>query len=115
MSDGVVKKENFEKINLGDVNAVKLGMYVTLVVRSTMNLNIRAIDSSQTDEVSMFGHKRGFYPFYPMSNSGAYKIPEALCYNKGFEKSLSERVNFEVAEVPWIKNEFSNRIAYSNI
>ena len=115
VSDGVVKKENFEKINLGDVNAVKLGMYVTLVVRSTMNLNIRAIDSSQTDEVSMFGHKRGFYPFYPMSNSGAYKIPEALCYNKGFEKSLSERVNFEVAEVPWIKNEFSNRIAYSNI
>ncbi len=115
VSDGVVKKENFDKINLGDVNAVKLGMYVTLVVRSTMNLNIRAIDSSQTDEAAMFGHERGFYPFYPMSNSGAYKIPEALCYNKGFEKSLSEKVNFEVADVPWIKNEFSNRIAYSNI
>ena len=115
VSDGVVKKENFEKINLGDVNAVRLGMYVTLMVRSTMNLNIRALDSSQTDEASLFGHERGFYPFHPMTNSGAYKIPEALCYNKGFEKSLSERVNFEVADVPWIKNEFSNRIAYSNI
>lgn len=115
VSDGVVKTQNFEKINLGDVNAVKMGMYVTLVVHSTMNLNIRALDDSQVDEASLFGHGRGFYPFYSMSNSGSYKIPEALCYNKGFEKSLSEKVNFEVADVPWIKNEFSNRIAYSNI
>ena len=115
VSDGVVLKENFDKINLGDVNAVKMGMYVTLIVRSTMNLNIRTLDSSQVDEAALFGHERGFYPFHPMVNSGAYKIPEALCYNKGFEKSLSERVNFEVDDVPWIKNEFSNRIAYSNI
>ena len=50
-----------------------------------------------------------------MSNSGAYKIPEALCYNKGFEKSVSEKIFFEVYDVPWIKNEFSNRIAYSEI
>lgn len=115
VADGVIKKENFEKINLGDVNAVRLGMYVTLVIRSTMNLNIRAIDESQVDEVALFGHERGFYPFHPMTNSGSYKIPESLCYNKGFEKSLSEKVNFELADVPWIKNEFSNRIAYSNI
>ena len=115
VSDGVVKTESFEEINLGDVNAVRLGMYVTLVVRSTMNLNIRALDDSQTDETALFGHERGFYPFYSMSNYGSYKIPEALCYNKGFESSLSEKYNFEVADVPWIKNEFSNRIAYSNI
>lgn len=115
VSDGVVKSENFEDINLGDVNAVRLGLYVTLFVRSTYNLNIRALDDSIPDEVSLFGHPRGFYPFLPMSNSGSYKIPEALCFNKGFEKSLSERVNFEVPDVPWIKNEFSNRICYSDI
>lgn len=115
VQDGVVKKDNFEKINLGDVNAVRMGMYITLVVRSTMNLNIRSLDTSQSDEVALFGHERGFYPFHPMTNSGSYKIPESLCYNKGFEKSLSERANFEVADVPWIKNEFSNRVAYSNI
>lgn len=115
VTDGVVNKENFEKINLGDVNAIRLGMYITLVVRSTMNLNIRALDSSVSDEEAMFGHSRGFYPYSPMTTKGSYKIPEALCYNKGFEKSLSEKYNFEVSDVPWIKNEFSNRVSYSNI
>ena len=115
VADGVVKKENFEKINLGDVNAVQLGMFVTLRVRSNINLNIRATDRSIVDEVSLYGHERGFYPYHPMSVAGSYKIPEALCYNKGFERSVSERYNFEHPDVPWIKNEFSNRIAYSNI
>ena len=91
VTDGVVKKENFEKINLGDVNAVQLGMFVTLRVRSNINLNIRATDRSIVDEVSLYGHERGFYPYHPMSVAGSYKIPEALCYNKGFEKSVSER------------------------
>lgn len=115
VADGVVKTENFDKINLGDVNAVKLGMYVTLVVRSTMNLNIRAIDESITDETALFGHPRGFYPYHPMTTAGVYKTPESLCYNKGFENSVSSKFFFEVPDVPWIKNEFSNRIAYSNI
>ena len=113
VADGVVKKENFDKINLGDVNAVQLGMFVTLRVRSNINLNIRATDRSIVDEVSLYGHERGFYPYHPMSVAGSYKIPEALCYNKGFERSVSERYNFEHPDVPWIKNEFSNRIAYS--
>ena len=115
VSDNVIKTENFENINLGDVNAVRLGMYITLVVRSTTNLNIRTLDYSNVDEQALFGHPRGFYPIHPMTTAGSYKIPEALCYNKGYEKSMSERVNFEVPDVPWIKNEFSNRIAYSNI
>ena len=115
VSDNVIKTENFENINLGDVNAVRLGMYVTLVVRSTTNLNIRVLDYSNVDEQALFGHPRGFYPIHPMTTAGSYKIPEALCYNKGYEKSMSERINFEIPDVPWIKNEFSNRIAYSNI
>lgn len=115
VSDGIVKVENFNKINLGDVNAVCLGLYITLKVRSSINLNIRSLDNSIPEEVGLFGHGRGFYPYFQMDNSGAYKIPEALCYNKGFEKSVSERVNIEVPDVPWIKNEFSNRIAYSNV
>lgn len=115
IKDGVLNKENFEKINLGDVNAVEMGMWVTLTVRSTKNLNIRAVDDSMVDEAALVGHSRGFYPIYPMSAKGSYKIPEALCYNKGFEKSVSERWNFEVPDVPSIKNDFTNRIAYSDI
>lgn len=115
ISDDVLKTENFDKINLGDVNAIKLGMWVTLTVRSSKNLNIRSIDDSMTDEASLTGHPRGFYPYHPISPDGSYKIPEALCYNKGFEKALSERQNYEVPDVPAIKNDFTNRIAYSDI
>lgn len=115
ISDDVLKTENFDKINLGDVNAIKLGMWVTLTVRSSKNLNIRSIDDSMTDETSLTGHPRGFYPYHPISPDGSYKIPEALCYNKGFEKALSERQNYEVPDVPAIKNDFTNRIAYSDI
>ena len=115
VNDNVINTEKFDTINLGDLNAVKLGMYITLIVRSTNNLNIRSIDDSNVDEAALFGHNRGFYPHYPLTNDGSYKIPEALCYNKGFEKSVSERISMETPDVPWIKNEFSNRIAYSNI
>lgn len=115
VTDGVLKVENFDKINLGDVNAIKLGMWITFTVRSSKNLNIRAVDSSIVDEISMTGHPRGFYPYHPISAEGAYKTPEALCYNKGFQKALSERYNFEEPDVPAIKNDFTNRISYSDI
>ena len=115
VEDGVMKSEKFEDINLGDVNAVQLGQWITFTVRSTMNLNVRAIDDSRPDETALTGHPRTFFPNGPLSVAGVYKTPEALCYNKGFEKSLSERVNFETPDVPAIKNDFTNRIAYSDI
>ena len=115
VTEGVIKKENFDKINLGDVNAVQLGQWITIVVRSTMNLNIRALDDSIPDEEALVGHPRTFFPYCPLSAAGVYKIPEALCYNKGFEKSVSERYNFEQPDVPALKNDFTNRISYSDI
>lgn len=115
MDNGVMVKENIDKINLGDVNAVQLGQWVTFIVRSNNNLNIRTLDASHVDETALFGQCRGFFPYYPASTRGVYKIPEALCYNKGFQKTVSERWNFEVPEVPTLKNDFTNRISYSNI
>ena len=114
-TDGVLKKEDLDKINLGDVNAIQLGQWITFTLRSTKNLNIRTIDSSNVDESALVGHSRGYYPYLPLSAKGIYKIPEALCYNKGFEKSVSERYNFEIPDIPAKKNDFSNRIAYSDI
>ena len=107
--------ENFEKINLGDVNAIQMGMWVTFRLKSTYNLNIRTLDGSNPDDVAITGHSRGFYPYLDMNTSGTYKQQEALCYNKGFIKSMSERWNFEMPNVPYIKNNYENRIAYSNI
>lgn len=115
ITDGVVNTENLDKINLGDLNAIQMGQWITFTVRSTKNLNIRTLDDSNVDETALFGHSRGYYPYYPASTKGAYKISEALCYNKGFEKSVSERYNFEVPDVPAFRNDFSNRISYSDI
>lgn len=115
VTDGVVDTSKFENINLGDVNAIKLGLWVTFPLVSSSNLNIRSLNSSVVDEVSLTGHPRIFYPYAGMSASGSYKIPEALCFNKGFNKSLSERYNFETPDVPAIKNDYTNRIAYSDI
>lgn len=115
VTDGIVNSENFDEINLGDVNAVMLGQWVTFPVRSTINLNIRSIDDSIPDETALFGHPRVFCPYAPISTKGIYKTPEALCFNKAFSKSLSERYNFEQPDVPAIKNDFTNRISYSEI
>ena len=107
--------EKYEQINLGDVNAVPIGMWVTFQLRSSNNLNIRTLDGSEVDETSMTGHPRGYFPYHPMSVDGAYKKPDSQNYNKGFAKSVSERWNFELPDVPHIKNWFGTRIMYSDI
>ena len=105
----------YNSINLGDVNAVRLGMWVTFRVRSNNNLNIRTLDGSEVDSCTMMGHDKGFYPYHDMSTEGTFKCADSQIYNKGFSKSLSERWNFEVPDVPHIKNWFGTRIMYSDI
>jgi len=90
-------------------------MWVTFRVRSSNNLNIRTEDYSNTQEVSMTNSPRTYYPKSPMSVEGITKIPESSFYNFGFKKLLSERYNFEVPNIPWIKNWYGTRIMYSNI
>lgn len=114
-SNGILKKENFDKINLGDVNAIQLGMWVTSTYKSTYNLNIRNTDDSITDEVALIGHPRGFFPYQAMSTDGSFKTPEALCFNMGFRQGVSSRYNFEIPDVPAIKNNFATRVLYSNV
>jgi len=107
--------EKYNQINLGDVNAVKIGSWVTFRVRSSFNLNIRTLDRSNVAETAMAGHPYGYYPYNDMEVEGTYKHPESQIYNKGFSKSLSERFNMELPDVPHIKNWFKTRIMYSDI
>ena len=109
------KTEKYAEINLGDVNAVQLGMWLTFQLRSSYNLNIRTIDKSHVDEYIMCGNHRSFYPNYGQLAVGSQKIPDSDQYNKGFTKSVSEKYYFEVPDVPYIKQEFSNRIVFSDI
>ena len=109
------KPEEYANINLGDVNAVQMGLWVTFQLRSSYNLNIRTIDKSNVDEYLMCGNYRSFYPNYGQVASGSQKIPDSDQYNKGFSKSVSEKYYFEVPDVPYIKQEFQNRIVFSDI
>ena len=92
-----------------------MGLWVTFQLRSSYNLNIRTIDKSNIDEYVMCGNYRSFYPNYGQVASGSQKIPDSDQYNKGFSKSVSEKYYFEVPDVPYIKQEFQNRIVFSDI
>ena len=111
----VDEPDKYNLINLGDVNAVQIGSWVTFRVRSSYNLNIRTVDGSDVTETAMTGHPRGFYPYNDMRATGTYKHPDSEIYNKGFSKSVSERLNKELPDVPHIKNWFGTRIMYSDI
>lgn len=114
----IEKSEEFSKINVGDVNAVNLGMWVTFTVRSNKNLNVRSLDGSVVEETAMMGHPRGFYPHGGMIAEGSYKSPEALVYNDGFSKNLSERINVGLIDTPYNdfdRDWFGTRIMYSNV
>lgn len=109
------KPENYANINLGDVNAVRMGLWLTFQLRSSYNLNIRTIDKSNIDEYVMCGNYRSHYPNYGQLALGSQKIPDSDQYNKGFSKSVSEKYYFEIPDVPYIKQEFQNRIVFSDI
>ena len=109
------KPESYSEINLGDVNSIQLGMWLTFTIRSSYNLNIRTIDKSHVDEYIMCGSHRSFYPHYGQLADGNQKIPDSDQYNKGFTKSVSEKYYFEVPDVPYIKQEFQNRVVFSDI
>lgn len=108
-------KEGAKHFNLGDINAIQLGSWVTFPVRSTMNISLRAIDRSYVDEKLLCSNDRSFYPVHPIDASGSYKIPESDAFNVGFNKSGSERVYFNLNQIVYNKVYYKNRICYSNV
>lgn len=103
------------KINKGDVNAIKIGHWVTIKVCSNINLSMRSTDLSYTSELGLTGKSRGFYPLQAMSTTGESKIPESFVINSGISSTTSDKYYFEVPNVPAIKNKFHIRVMYSDI
>ena len=108
-------QDTFDKINLGDINAVKLGSWYTFKVRSSTNLSIRSLDESHTGEKGIFGLSRGFYPRNQELTSGNNKIPDSYFVNDGFRATTGEKLYLRLPDVPYVKNNFENRILYSDI
>lgn len=109
------KMENFSKINRGDINAVKLGAWITIRVESQYNLNLRSIDESHTSEALMYGHGRGFYPVMKATADGGYKIPDTQQQNDGYNSTVGNRWYMRYPEVPYVISNYSNRIYFSNV
>lgn len=107
--------ENNGKINKGDVNAIKIGHWVTVKLCSNVNLSMRSTDMSYTSELGLTGKSRGFYPLQAMSTTGESKIPESFIVNSGISSTTSDKYYFELPNVPAIKNNFHIRIMYSDI
>lgn len=112
---GILSTDQLQKINRGDVNAIQIGSWITLKVQSTYNLNIRSMDESIPDEKALMGSSRTFYPLTDCSVDGAFKMPESFVINDGFGKNTGSKYYFTLPDVPYIKNKFDNRIAYSDI
>lgn len=107
--------DTFTKVNRGDVNAVKMGHWVTIKVCSNVNLSLRSVDHSWASEEGITNKPRAFYPLYARNTSGENKVPESTVYNDGYSTTLSTKYNYEMPDVPAVKNVFVTRIMYSNI
>lgn len=107
--------DTFTKVNRGDVNAVKLGHWVTVKVCSNINLSIRSVDHSWAAEEGITNKPRAFFPLYARNPSGENKVPESNVYNDGYTVTLSTKYNYEMPDVPAVKNVFITRVMYSNI
>lgn len=108
-------RKTFTKVNLGDVNAVKLGSWYTFKIKSNTNLSIRSLDESHIEEKGVFGLPRGFYPLQQELLSGNNKIPDSYNVNDGFRGNFGEKFYLRYPDVPYIKNNYENRILYSQI
>lgn len=104
-----------DKINRSDVNSVGLGHWVTIRVLSNYNLYMRDIDQYHTDEKVIFNRARGFYPYYENSISNEYKLPESNLINGAANVDLSQRQNFLISEMPYIKQQYDTRLMYSDV
>lgn len=112
---GIRNTENWDDINVGDINAVAIGSWVTFKGLSNNNISLRSIDEFNTEEIALMGNPRGFYPAQGMSTKSSAKIPESNLYNRGYSTTLGYKRNYKYLDVPYEVDEFDTRIMFSDI
>lgn len=108
-------KENWNKLNRADVNAVSLGMWVTFKCLSSYNLGLRAEDTQHTDEMALLGNARSFFPHYGISTKASQKIDDSWILNDGYNSTVSRKRNTINVSTPFYKTDYANRVMFSNI
>ncbi len=105
----------WEDISRSDLNAVQMGSWITIKVRSAMNYALRSQDHSYVSEEALMGQPRSFYPRNLVMWRGENKMPDSYLYNDAYRASLGYKCYFALVDVNYIKDTFSNRIQYSAI
>lgn len=105
----------WDNINLADVNTVSLGEWVTFKCLSNTNIGLRSEDTSNTTEMAIFGNSRSFYPLVSASTATGMKLEESTLLNSGYNATVGRKRNILKLKTPYDKNEFTNRILFSNI
>lgn len=111
----VTDPTKWEDISRSDLNAVQMGSWITIKVRSAMNYALRSVDHSYVSEEALMGSPRSFYPRSLVMWRGENKLPDSYLYNDAYRASLGYKCYFAMIDVNYIKDSFSNRIQYSAI
>lgn len=110
-----IKEAIWDNVNLSDVNTVDLGYWVTFKCLSSYNLGLRSVDTFHTDEMSLLGSPRSFYPLNGASTATGNKIEESFLLNDGLSATVGRKRYNLIPDVPYSKSEFANRIMFSNV
>lgn len=110
-----IKEAIWDNVNLSDVNTVDLGYWVTFKCLSSYNLGLRSVDTFHTDEMSLLGSPRSFYPLNGASTATGNKIEESFLLNDGLSATVGRKRYNLMPDVPYSKSEFANRIMFSNV
>ena len=100
-------------ISRSDINAVQMGSWITIKVKSAMNYALRSQDHSYVAEEALMGAPRSYYPRNKVMWRGENKMPDSYLYNDAYRASLGFKCYFTLQDVNYIKDNFSNRIQYS--
>ena len=109
------QQDEWTDISRADVNAVRLGSWITFKVRSSFNYALRSENHAYVSEEATMGSPRSFYPRSELLDRGANKMPDSYLYNDAYRSTLGFKCYYTQQDVNYIKNNFSNRIQYSEI
>ena len=106
---------DWSNVNRADVNTVDLGLWVTYKCLSSYNLGLRSIDTFNTDEMALMGTARSFFPLNGASTATGNKVEESFLLNDGLSATVGRKRYNLLPDNPYNKNEFANRIMFSNV
>lgn len=110
------KEYVWNNINIGDLNAVPLGQWITFKCLSNYNLGLRSIDKRDVGMMGKLGSNgSSFYPISGFNTSANGKMPESQVLNNGYSITLPRKSYFKWIPSPYENWNFENRIAFSNI